>query len=300
MVFSLSSKILPERSLGRLALISTLVSAAMIAGSLTSSVPQARATDEDGVDTTTAQDVADALENVDGRLLQDAARSTLAPGDPTEASSPQGVDVEIPADPSDGVKLSAGDFALKIGLPYSENAADSAVLENGGVAYPSPTSSTNAVVPTDGGAQLLSIIETRDAPETYAYELSTSPGHRLEATPDGGAQIVDDQGVAKAIFEPAWAQDANGTSIPTHYSVEGNMLIQVVEHNDRSDISYPIVADPFPVIVIVITAAAAIVVAAAALGVATWLVVSWWNTCRAQGKYPELSTRNGFTARCVR
>jgi len=39
---------------------------------------------------------------------------------------------------------------------------------------------------------------------------------------------------------------------------------------------------------------------AAVRGVATWIVVSWWNHCRANGKYPELSTKNGFTARCVR
>ncbi|WP_141990604.1 hypothetical protein [Rhodoglobus vestalii] len=59
------------------------------------------------------------------------------------------------------------------------------------------------------------------------------------------------------------------------------------------------VADPLPIIVVVISVAM-IVVAVAVLGVATWLVVNWWNICQAKNMYPELSTKNGFTARCVR
>jgi len=148
--------------------------------------------------------------------------------------------------------------------------------------------------------QLLSVIDGGEASETYAYDLSLPAGHRLEASADGGARIVDEQDTVKVEFEPAWAQDAAGKDVPTRYSVDGTTLTQIVEHKNLQGVSYPVVADPLPVIVLVITAVAFIVVAAAVLGVATWLVVSWWNICRAQNKYPELSTKNGFTARCVR
>ncbi|MFB4349582.1 hypothetical protein [Microbacterium sp. CR_7] len=115
-----------------------------------------------------------------------------------------------------------------------------------------------------------------------------------------GARIVDGQGYVKVDFEAAWAQDASGAAIPSHYSVEGNTLTQVVEHKNLDNVSYPIVADPLPVVVFVVTGLALVAVAALALGVGTWLVISWWNTCQARGMYPELSTKNGFTARCVR
>lgn len=122
---------------------------------------------------------------------------------------------------------------------------------------------------------------------------------RLVLTTTAVAATIDARGAVKVVFEPAWAKDAAGVSVPAHYTVEGNTLTQVVQHRGASDVSYPVVADPLPVILIVVTAAATIVVAAIALGISTWLVVSWWNFCRSRNQYPQLSTRNGFTARCV-
>jgi len=144
------------------------------------------------------------------------------------------------------------------------------------------------------------VIDNRDADESCAYPLTLPAGHSLVATTDGGAWVVDATGTVKAAFEPAWAKDAAGRSMPTHYSISGNTLTQVVEHGGVADITSPVVADPLPVILIVFATAAAIVVAAVALGIATWIVLSWWNDCRSRNMYPELSTRNGFTARCVR
>ena len=144
------------------------------------------------------------------------------------------------------------------------------------------------------------MVDDRDADESCAYPLTLPAGHSLVATTDGGAWVVDATGTVKAAFEPAWAKDAAGRSMPTHYSISGNTLTQVVEHGGVADITSPVVADPLPVILIVFATAAAIVVAAVALGIATWIVFSWWNDCRSRNMYPELSTRNGFSARCVR
>lgn len=126
-----------------------------------------------------------------------------------------------------------------------------------------------------------------------------SKGTHPNSSADGGAQIVDFEGAVKAYFEPAWATDAEGKSVPTRYVIDGNSLTQVVDHKCFEHVAYPVVADPIPVIVLVLTTPAAVAVVAMTLSVATWVIVSWWNHCRAQGKYPELSTRNGFTARCV-
>lgn len=134
--------------------------------------------------------------------------------------------------------MTLGDFSLGISLPNASKSTSATPLDSGAVAYPSAGASSNAVVPTEGGAQ-----------------------------------IVDAQ---------------------------GNTLTQIVSHKGLTGVAYPVVADPLPLIVLVLTTVAVIVVAAAVLGVATWIVVSWWNTCRSQGRYPQLSTKNGFTARCVR
>lgn len=291
-----------RRITGRFATLAIVTSTAMIA-TLAFTGPSARAAtaDEDGF--VASAEVADALQGVQGDLVKDALETpstSLTPGTISSEAAPGTLLIDIPVAATTGVTVSVGDFSLGIDLPNADEARHGEPLADGGVAYPSDGSSANAVIPTTDGVQLLSVINDREASETYAYDLSLPAGHRLEATPDGGARILDEHNTVKVEFEPAWAQDAAGGSVPTHYTVRGNTLTQVVDHKDLSGVSYPIVADPLPVIVIVITAAALIVVAAAALGVATWIVVSWWNTCRAMGKYPELSTKNGFTARCVR
>ncbi|MGR5968627.1 hypothetical protein ACT7C1_11845 [Bacillus paranthracis] len=35
--------------------------------------------------------------------------------------------------------------------------------------------------------------------------------------------------IQSKFFMPAWAKDANGKSVSTHYKVDGNKLIQVVD-----------------------------------------------------------------------
>ncbi|KQZ23655.1 hypothetical protein [Microbacterium sp. Root553] len=263
----------------------------IIAGSLLWSGQPAHATEDSaGV---TVQEVAVALDGVSSELMQTAV-------EPTESSASAPLQVQVPATASEGVSLSVEDFDLNISLPNAAASAGGQLLGDGTTVYPADGASSNAVIPTAGGVQLLSILESREASESYSYDLTIPAAHRLEATADGGARIVDEQGTVKVEFEAAWAEDASGAAVPTHYVVEGNTLTQVVEHKGLADVAYPIVADPLPVVVFVVTGLALVAVAALALGVASWLVISWWNTCQAKGKYPELSTKNGFTARCVR
>lgn len=288
-----------NRRFSRLMLTAAAVGATIVAASVVHPHDSAHAADPFNAETVTTQDVLEALDNVPDGLVQDAVTVPGPVAGSADSLSGSSLSLNIPTDASEGVGLTAGDFSFRIGLPNADEAGSAARAEGGTTAYPSEGDSANAVVPVQGGVQLLSIIENEDAAETYSYPLELPDGYLLESTPDGGAQVVDARGTVKVVFEPAWAKDAAGVSVPTHYEVEGSTLTQVVEHRSVSDVSYPVVADPLPVILIVVTAAAAIVVAAAALGIATWIVVNWWNYCRARGQYPQLSTRNGFTARCV-
>ncbi|MGV8851925.1 MAG: hypothetical protein ACOH1M_05090 [Rhodoglobus sp.] len=245
----------------------------------------------------TVEEVSSALDNLGEGLLKESV--STQPDTMSRGSEDQLI-VEVPTNAREGVSMTAGDFSLGISLPNASKSELAGPLDNGAVAYPSTGASSNVVVPTDGGVQLLSIIDSEKASESYSYDLTMPVGNTLEATADGGAEVVDAQGDTTVFFEPAWARDANDKAVPTRYVVEGNTLIQIVSHKGLTDVAYPVVADPVPVIVLVLTTIAMVAVAVAVLGVATYIVLGWWNTCRAMGKYPELSTKNGFTARCVR
>lgn len=274
-------------------------SIAVLVGSVGFVAPAHAANDARNLELT-AMEIGHALQNIDADLLRTPIDAAAIPGEPTTFATDSNVlTVDIPASANDGVSLSAGDFTLDISIPYSDEASPGQALADGTVTYPSTGASANAVIPTEGGVQLLTVIQNQSASEQYSYDLSIPKETHLESSPDGGAQIVDSVGTVKAYFEPAWATDAEGKSVPTRYVVEGNSLTQVVDHRSFEGVAYPVVADPIPVIVFVVTTIAAVAVVALALGVATWIVVSWWNHCRAQNKYPELSTKNGFTARCV-
>ena len=271
----------------------------VLVGSVGLAVP-AHATNDTRNLELTAVEIGQALQNIDGDLLRGPIDVTAVPRESSIFASDSSVlTVDVPVSANDGVSLSAGDFTLDISIPYADEASPSQVLADGTVTYPSTGASANAVIPTEGGVQLLTVIQDQSASEDYSYDLSIPKGTHLKSSPDGGAQIVDSEGTVKAYFEPAWATDAVGKSVPTRYVIDGNTLTQVVDHKNFEDVAYPVVADPIPVIVFVLVTIAAVAVVALALGVATWIVVSWWNHCRAQNKYPELSTKNGFTARCV-
>jgi hypothetical protein len=51
-------------------------------------------------------------------------------------------------------------------------------------------------------------------------------------------------GSARAFGAPPWAWDADGRDVPTRYIVEGDTIVQEVDHAG-GDYAYPIVADPW-------------------------------------------------------
>lgn len=96
----------------------------------------------------------------------------------------------------------------------------------------------------DGSLQIATILESKRAPERYAYEIDVPEGSSLVPMEDS-VVIKDAAGNFEGIFIPPWAKDSAGKKIPTHYEVEGNTLVQVVDHKSMANVSYPIVADPW-------------------------------------------------------
>jgi hypothetical protein len=93
----------------------------------------------------------------------------------------------------------------------------------------------------DGGMQVLVVIDGPDAPTEYRFDTTVPAGAVLLPSTDGGAAVVDAEGLVVAVVAPAWAVDANGQPVPTHYQIDGTTLIQVIDHHGAA---YPVVGDP--------------------------------------------------------
>ena len=162
-------------------------------------------------------------------------------------ASLEGGDVKVPTDPSEEVTLTSPSTEGTIGvaLPFRDQ-ADSAVAEAKGiVSYDNKNGTVTApVVKKDGGVQITTIIHEADAPTRFDYDVSLPSGTRMVLDESGVVQVLDSAGAMQAGFAPAWARDATGRDVPTHYEVSGSSLVQVVDH-DVPDVRYPVVADPF-------------------------------------------------------
>lgn len=55
-------------------------------------------------------------------------------------------------------------------------------------------------------------------------------------------QILMQIGTVIETIDPAWAKDANGNTVPTHYEIRGDELVQIVDFNENS--AFPVIADP--------------------------------------------------------
>lgn len=75
----------------------------------------------------------------------------------------------------------------------------------------------------------------------YRFEKAVPEGHRAEMQADGSILLVDEEGEDVGGISPPWAIDADGNEVRTSYALDGDTLIQTVEHEGAA---YPVVADP--------------------------------------------------------
>jgi hypothetical protein len=154
--------------------------------------------------------------------------------------------VVVPTDPADPVSLeSSTGTSIKVSLPFAGGAADAKPVVSGVVAYDNDNGSTTVpVVKNDGSIQILTVINDSEAPTAYTYNIELAPSSSLTPESDGSVSVLGPDGSRIGAFAPAWAKDANGTAVRTHYEVTGTTLVQIVEHS-RPGIAYPVTADPY-------------------------------------------------------
>ena len=89
--------------------------------------------------------------------------------------------------------------------------------------------------------QAVLMIEGTQASTEYRFEKAVPEGHTAEMLDDGSVLFVDEEGKGAGGIAPPWAIDADGNEVRTSYALDGDALIQTVEHEGAA---YPVAADP--------------------------------------------------------
>lgn len=155
------------------------------------------------------------------------------------------VDLSITTNPDQGISLtSSSGVEVQVEIPEAAEAVDGRITGAGLVAYDHGSDySTIVASRSDGSLQINTVIKGSDSPTSYSYPISTAGGGKLEKS-GKAVFILDANGAFAGAVAPAWATDANGADVPTHFEVDGETLTQVVDHTD-GNYAYPIVADPW-------------------------------------------------------
>ena len=150
--------------------------------------------------------------------------------------------VEIPREPERGVGIELDGARVSVSLPGAETAGRGVEFGDGTVAFPG-VGFSNAVIAADDGVQFLATVNGPSAPTRFEYKMDIPKDATLEEIGAGRVAVVDADGVPMVVIQPAWARDASGSKVKTHYAVDGHTLVQYVHHRQKG-VTYPVVADP--------------------------------------------------------
>ena len=71
------------------------------------------------------------------------------------------------------------------------------------------------------GASSIIRIDAPSSPSSYSFTLSLPRAASASLAADGSV-VISESGGPVGSFLPPWAKDANGRSLPTHYTLTGN------------------------------------------------------------------------------
>ncbi|WP_157780450.1 hypothetical protein [Leifsonia xyli] len=201
----------------------------------------AKSTDE-----TKAADAVAAVQHVAPATLSNLAATTSNSTEAAKANLDDGSVVLVSENASSGVKLETPGTGsdVTIGLPFAGKASKAVRSQKAGVVvYNNKNgSSTVPVVHKDGRVQISTVIDNAKAPKRYDYPIEVPSGASLVQSPQGVIAIVAGDGAPLRVFGNAWAKDAHGKAVPTHYEIVGNTLTQVIDFTEHT--AFPVVADP--------------------------------------------------------
>lgn len=153
----------------------------------------------------------------------------------------------VSANPSDVIVVPGGNSSnLGIKLPPEAVVNAGTATSDGTVVFKSAQAGTTdvAVQAMDtGGVRIQTIINDPSSSHEFTYSLEA--GFKVQQASDGSIWAVGftTAGEFQAYsVAAAWAHDANGAEVATHYEVRAGSLVQIVTPNEST--VYPVVADP--------------------------------------------------------
>lgn len=147
--------------------------------------------------------------------------------------------LSIPLTGAGQVELGSNGDSIAFGLPPVTGSAD---IVDGVSVFEGADEGTHITVePLATGSRTSVVISASDAPTTYPFTFDDDVS--LAPNSDGSIDVRGADGQVVGEIAAAWAVDSVGNSVPTHYEVDGNVVVQVVDHTS-ADLVYPVVADP--------------------------------------------------------
>lgn len=112
------------------------------------------------------------------------------------------------------------------------------------------TDTDTVVQQLSGGARIIEVINSSDAPKDFPYQVDVPAGMKLVQQSDGSLLIGTQSQVGDivtldvdGVIGAPWAVDANGKRVATSYQVSNDGVVTMhVEHSQG--VAYPVVADP--------------------------------------------------------
>ncbi|MFJ9590669.1 DUF2599 domain-containing protein [Streptomyces acidicola] len=152
----------------------------------------------------------------------------------------------LPADPTVPLRVTGSRGALDVTVPFAEQARSSSVGDTGMRVYENGNgSSTVPVRKADGSVQITTVIDETQAPASYAYDIGVPDGASLRKQKGGGVAVIGPEGEFLGGAAAPWAKASDGSAVPTRYEIDGNKLVQEVDHRGLPESAYPVVADPW-------------------------------------------------------
>ncbi|MBD8206805.1 hypothetical protein IFU08_06540 [Microbacterium sp. CFBP 8790] len=134
---------------------------------------------------------------------------------------------------------------VAIGMPDTKATVQGERIDDAVISFDGADGVTTVpVLKDDGSVQVTTIINDESAPTHYDYDLTLPDGTTLTLDNESGVVIAMDEEELVIGIAPAWAVDANGRAVATHYEIHGSTLRQIVDHTVDT-VAYPVVADPW-------------------------------------------------------
>jgi len=131
--------------------------------------------------------------------------------------------------------------AFEAHLPKEIGVGDGSVAPDGTIVYGNEIGAVDAAVQVldNGSVRVQTILQNATAPDSYTYTFGDQS--TLAVGPEGEIAVLNTDG-SFAMIGDAWARDAKGNEVASHYEVRGNDLIQHIDIS--ADTQFPVVADP--------------------------------------------------------